>query len=758
MRGYRRNIRRSEFEFSSAVDLTELDPDQRRRMVHSGSRALEKDSQSKGRDYSSFDIKRKGLPGASASRPDERSDDSDGSLHDGATDRPKYVLHLENEMTAVLGLKDAAESENLGHSTLPKLGQNQASSDRGSDVSREFEALANKRGGADGGGSYFDSSSIMSTTTSDPDVSPLLPPWDKADRPLHSGQCNDCRPQVEQNTAKADARQRNAVRYFSSSPFPSPRLAPLSASMTSSSTRQPAPPVEFSLSEPHGEHRRGSSAPLQLRPIPSVSSLGTDLDPNRPSRGPMLAPANLSRVSLPSDLDLGNDEKDSIEQHVSTATVPSTADDPGSHTQHKGRSTMVKIVGKIRRPSNSANADPKTAAPTGSSPSQPQHRSPLDRLSGLFARPHGRSEPQSQQHLLHQPVTKPLPSSPGPRTPEFEISSPSMDRLHPVSSQPSTPGQHFNRSPGHSRPSSALENATFQGQPPPPGGYFAPFNPDSFSRFRDPQESTTHLAQPTHADNPDIRIPSPTRIPQHTDSGRSGSSGNRSLSPRSPRFVPPPLQQQQYNTTHLTSPVPSPVPRTPPSRGRSQDCSYAEDLHLRSRSPKAFAPRPNEKHIPSTDVTDPAHILGTFRSSNPRLSRIGDQERPWKLSLPGLDDEAGTFATCRRHTTAGALPSQDEDRLPTYEEDGENHPHPPALSDEKSSASPSRPPREVTSQQQQQYNQHPTRGHGRSLNNIDAPVELPVRREDDSGEEITMSSTAYPGQEWRPLGFSEWDP
>ncbi|PYH79680.1 hypothetical protein BO82DRAFT_393627 [Aspergillus uvarum CBS 121591] len=37
------------------------------------------------------------------------------------------------------------------------------------------------------------------------------------------------------------------------------------------------------------------------------------------------------------------------------------------------------------------------------------------------------------------------------------------------------------------------------------------------------------------------------------------------------------------------------------------------------------------------DLTDPAHNLGTFRT-RPRTSRSGDQELPWKLIIPGVDD------------------------------------------------------------------------------------------------------------------------
>jgi hypothetical protein len=37
------------------------------------------------------------------------------------------------------------------------------------------------------------------------------------------------------------------------------------------------------------------------------------------------------------------------------------------------------------------------------------------------------------------------------------------------------------------------------------------------------------------------------------------------------------------------------------------------------------------------------------------------------------------------------------------------------------------------------------------------PVELPVPNDHDE-EEIVMSSTAYPGQEWQPSGFEQWMP
>lgn len=45
---------------------------------------------------------------------------------------------------------------------------------------------------------------------------------------------------------------------------------------------------------------------------------------------------------------------------------------------------------------------------------------------------------------------------------------------------------------------------------------------------------------------------------------------------------------------------------------------------------------------------------------------------------------------------------------------------------------------------------HPHRNEARSLNETTEPVELAMTK-DDSSEEIVMSPTAYPGQEWTPM-------
>lgn len=47
---------------------------------------------------------------------------------------------------------------------------------------------------------------------------------------------------------------------------------------------------------------------------------------------------------------------------------------------------------------------------------------------------------------------------------------------------------------------------------------------------------------------------------------------------------------------------------------------------------------------------------------------------------------------------------------------------------------------------------HPHRGEARQVNETPEPVELAVTG-DDSSEEIIMSPTSYPGQEWTPMNY-----
>jgi hypothetical protein len=132
---------------------------------------------------------------------------------------------------------------------------------------------------------------------------------------------------------------------------------------------------------------------------------------------------------------------------------------------------------------------------------------------------------------------------------------------------------------------------------------------------------------------------------------------------------------------------------------------------------------------------------------------------PWKITIPGEDEATIDPSASWRQETVGVL---NDTRLPTYQEDVQEHGPSQQPEDEKRGPPlPDPPTNTVNAPQLQLPNhaspEHPHRPPARAINSFEAAVELPVRADDDSSEEIMMSSTAYPGQEWRPLGFSEWE-
>ncbi|KAL4918587.1 hypothetical protein BDW62DRAFT_63599 [Aspergillus aurantiobrunneus] len=511
--------------------------------------------------------------------------------------------------------------------------------------------------------------------------------------------------------------------------------------------------------------------------LPSVSSLGAqeaDLGPSAALAQKLAQNHRSSQVSLPSDLgdaqphhlggttrrrgdrrasNLGKDNpfESPLAQREAIQTAPaphngrptstprllsplspkhdwsrrpeqiSSSQDPASHRISFSPMEKLKNAKHFRRISMGSNQpDFKTAQSPKKS---------LNKLTGLFSR---------TQHRKSAPP-EPVESSSEGSTRHY---------LAPVSSRPDSriASSSISSVDNPERPLSLPDGRnTFQGRHPPPEGYFAHESPETFSVAN---SHSPHLRGTASADR--MRLSDPTPM----DPGR--------LSPRSPPYHSPatPQRQPHVSTQRLSSPLPLSAPRTPPSRGRTEERTYAQDLHLRSRSPKAFAPRPEERDLPKHDPTDPAFNLGAFRLSNPRTSRIGDQELPWKITIPGDDDEStsNTLASWRQETE-GVL---NETRLPTYQEDEEEHHRSqPQYSDEKRGPPFPNPPRATNSAHSQQPyptpSEHPHRGGARAINAPNAPVELPVRTDDNSDEEIMMSSTAYPGQEWRPLGFSEWE-
>lgn len=132
----------------------------------------------------------------------------------------------------------------------------------------------------------------------------------------------------------------------------------------------------------------------------------------------------------------------------------------------------------------------------------------------------------------------------------------------------------------------------------------------------------------------------------------------------------------------------------------------------------------------------------TRTKSQPMLS-------PQSVSPFGGSDSDNSVLSPRKLSDT----SQVEERTPSQEREREDvqppippkspdvHPHPddnPNLPKDTSNLSAS--------------STHPHRGEARLVNETPEPVELAATR-DDSSEEIIMSPTSYPGQEWTPLNY-----
>lgn len=166
---------------------------------------------------------------------------------------------------------------------------------------------------------------------------------------------------------------------------------------------------------------------------------------------------------------------------------------------------------------------------------------------------------------------------------------------------------------------------------------------------------------------------------------------------------------------------------------RKDNLSHAIDLHKRSRSPRNGRCDSYDSEGEPIDTQDPASKLGTFRETNrfrcpPRGGEPGQgddgQEKPWKLDLPGADDaKAGGGERADDGLTGGGGGAP---RIPLGSPARNVNVMPPAV--------PS----------------------------VVGLVELPgskVPGDAESEEDIVMSSTTYPGQEWMPEmpGYGHWD-
>jgi len=129
---------------------------------------------------------------------------------------------------------------------------------------------------------------------------------------------------------------------------------------------------------------------------------------------------------------------------------------------------------------------------------------------------------------------------------------------------------------------------------------------------------------------------------------------------------------------------------------------------------------------------------------------MGDQELPWKLRIPGDIDEEHEHEHEHEHTRSQGPAPPTTTALTTVT----TTPAPqiattPAIT----------PNKDETNDNEAAHQQKAIR----TINEGQSPIELPApgqsggKDEESSDEEVVMSSTAYPGQEWRPAGFSGWE-
>jgi hypothetical protein len=186
-------------------------------------------------------------------------------------------------------------------------------------------------------------------------------------------------------------------------------------------------------------------------------------------------------------------------------------------------------------------------------------------------------------------------------------------------------------------------------------------------------------------------------------------------------------------------------------------------------------------------MNDPAKDLGTFRTHSERSSMRGEQEKPWRLSIPEEDERRNA-----REVQNNRLPRLDSDetyspsKYPLPDSDIMSPinpaavqvppPPPPKIPLSQDSLSP--PPsshRRSGSLTANAVKDVPTNSHSpgppvplkddwkletalKGQEKHRSPVELDARpTKDTESEEIVMSSTAYPGQEWQPENWGHWD-
>ena len=431
------------------------------------------------------------------------------------------------------------------------------------------------------------------------------------------------------------------------------------------------------------------------------------------------------------------------------------------------------------------------ASTSDSSVQKEANKKSFFRWSGLF----GRSGPTAVNSGIEAQAEQPVQHASTPQPMYSPSKPPSIPQPAPYV-YPGPTGQ-----PNDPYAGPVTHGNNFRGQPPPVGGYYAPpkplpprpvipQGPDSFggdqSRFNQHDPSSDGFQGPTPA-SPAPFAPHPTH-PQAQQSQQplQTSWQQQSLQPplpastrpRSPQpnlrvdtspsnkraetksatppLTAPPTFEQRYANSNPIRQSPYEAAQTPRSpygygsaRGLTKDTlSHTIDLHKRSRSPRNGRRNSNDDLEEVVAANHPASQLGTFNNSAaPKPGNGGMQEGPWRIGLPTGNDAArkGRRAAIERQGNQGVTNA------------GARNTGERTIADKVMG-----PSDEATMPLQRSSSSGNARTKSAAgTKDIFLPAELPGSRApgDESDEEIVMSSTAYPGQEWMPemAGYGHWE-
>ena len=418
------------------------------------------------------------------------------------------------------------------------------------------------------------------------------------------------------------------------------------------------------------------------------------------------------------------------------------------------------LGGKLFKSSSNARAATAPTPPTHANGPEQQNSNQRMMSPGPYSA-------QSQRMMSPEQYSTGTPQGQYPAGPGSYFHQVQRQPQHPQSAyaqgQPhvQTPQYPAAASPYQHQPQSGVYNYSGQdSQYPPPHGQqqdVGPFPPGS-SPYMNPNQNRPSDLRIDTSNQPRNQSSMPATAPARVHSPRTSSFGSAPYNPNPSPGV----------TTTTGAASPPPRSSKPPPQARHTPRAHVADLHKRSRSPRLGRPASDDLDVASRkqprSVAGTTNNLGTFNSK--KMSPVGgvpraesDQERPFAITVPGLDDEEAE----RRKKLL-------RERI----ENGRVRSETP-VSVESSSGRASHTYTKVSSisgldrnvSVLEGYNNNPTsprdarRSSARDRSTPGVIAELPGSKADgyESEEEIPMSATAYPGQEWMPVfvGDGRWD-